>query len=196
MEVVHWYTHARRFPLLLGRFGLNGGTIPGGPYTIPQAITAFGVLAGLHLTRGLWGQFGALPNLAILLGVPVAAGLAVGKMPHGTRNPLFVLAGMYRCVMAPALGRKAGGAVKPARPHRVRHRLATGAVPATVAPSPDTAQPKLSRFPASWHRGPTGARRTGQTAAPAADPARPRAAALSGVQTLLATQEHSDSRST
>lgn len=192
MEVVHWYTHARRFPLLLGRFGLNGGTIPGGPYTIPQAITAFGVLAGLHLTRGLWGQFGALPNLAILLGVPVAAGLAVGKMPHGTRNPLFVLAGMYRCVMAPALGRKAGGAVKPARPHRVRHRLATGAVPAP----PDTAQPRLSRFPSSWHRGPTGARRTAQTAAPAAEPARPRAAALSGVQTLLAAQEHSESRST
>lgn len=169
VEVVKWYTRARRFPQLIGRTP-DGATIWGGPYTYTQvAVGVIGVVVGAK-TAWLWGRFGLIGNALVLLGVVYGLVLLVGRLPIGSRNPLSVAAGMLRALSAPAQGRVAGRAVRPARQRRISSRL-------VITEPPDSAAPRV-----------TAAART-----PAADraripvrPARVAAPALTGVQRLLA----------
>lgn len=55
VEVVKWYTKARRFPQLLGR-APDGTRIPFGPYTMTQAIGAGAVIFAAKVLSGLWAH--------------------------------------------------------------------------------------------------------------------------------------------
>jgi hypothetical protein len=122
-EVVRWYTHARRFPILIGKAGINGDPLPGGPYTSTQVVAWFGTLAGLYLTRGVWGQFGGFTNGLLLLGVPILVGWAARWIPHDARNPILVAAGWVRCFGAPPAGRVDGIPVRLRGEYRLRHQI-------------------------------------------------------------------------
>ena len=172
VEVVKWYTRARRFPQLIGRTP-DGATIWGGPYTYTQvAVGVIGVVVGAK-TAWLWGRFGLIGNALVLLGVVYGLVLLVGRLPIGSRNPLSVAAGLLRALSAPAAGRVAGRAVRPARRRRISSRLVITEPPRSdvgTAPAPAAARiPAADRAPA-----------------PQRPPARVAAPALSGVQRLLA----------
>jgi hypothetical protein len=122
-EVVRWYTHARRFPILIGKAGMNGDPLPGGPYTSTQVVAWFGTLAGLYFTRDMWGQFGQFMNALVLLGIPILVGWAARWIPHDARNPLLIAAGWIRCFGAPPAGRVDGVPVRLRSPYRLRHQF-------------------------------------------------------------------------
>lgn len=167
-EVVRWYTHARRFPILIGKAGMNGDPLPGGPYTSTQVVAWFGTLTVLYLTRDFWGRFDGLTNGVLMLGIPILVGWAARWIPHDARNPLLVAAGWVRCFGAPPEGRVDGVPVRLRRPYRLRHRFVVD--PRSYAP-PSHAAPAPEPVPE-----------------PAADPEPldPPAPQLTGVQALLA----------
>lgn len=179
VEVVKWYTRARRFPQLIGRTP-DGATIWGGPYTYTQVVVGVvGVVIGAK-TAWLWGQFGLIGNTLVLLGIVYGLVLLVGRLPIGSRNPLSVAAGTLRALSAPAQGRVAGRVVRPARQRRISPGLVI-----TEPPRPDIAAPRVpaaARTPAA-DRAPTPAR-----------PARVAAPSLTGVQRLLAGLPIEESR--
>jgi hypothetical protein len=121
-EVVRWYTHARRFPILIGKAGMNGDPLPGGPYTSTQVVAWFGTLAVLYLTRDVWGVFDGFTNGLLLLGIPILVGWAARWIPHDARNPMLVAAGWVRCFGAPPEGRVDGIPVRLRREYRLRHQ--------------------------------------------------------------------------
>ena len=121
-EVVRWYTHARRFPILIGKAGMNGDPLPGGPYTSTQVVAWFATLAGLYFTRDVWGQFGDFMNAVVLLGLPIAVGWAARWIPHDARNPMLIAAGWIRCFGAPTDGRVDGVPVRLRSPYRLHHK--------------------------------------------------------------------------
>jgi hypothetical protein len=178
VEVVRWYTRARRFPQLIGRTP-DGARIWGGPYTFTQAVGAGLVLfVGLN-TMGLWAHYGLVGNGLILLGAAYAVVLVLGRIPVGARNPLAVAAGASRALTAPRTGRLAGRPVRLRRPRRLRHQMHVLLDPTPVTRSPANPPPVAPADRA-------------QAAAPADPPppapaaAGPRPPALTGVQSLLA----------
>ena len=122
-EVVRWYTHARRFPILIGKAGMNGDPLPGGPYTSTQVVAWFGTLAVLYVTGDVWGRFGDFMNAIVLLGVPILVGWAARWIPHDARNPVLIAAGWVRCFGAPPAGRVDGVPVRLRSPYRLRHQF-------------------------------------------------------------------------
>lgn len=175
LEVVKWYTRARRFPQLLGRTP-DGGRLPGGPYTFTQAIVGGLVLfVGLN-SMGLWARYGLIGNMVILLGVAYGAVFAIGRLPIGSRNPLALASGALGALTAPSTGRVDGRRVRLSRPQRVEHTVSV-----LLTPVPQSwAHAPVNDAPAAPARPIPGA-------APAAAPAgRQVHAQLTGVQALLA----------
>ncbi|MFE2470274.1 hypothetical protein [Streptomyces mirabilis] len=105
------YTHARRHPLVIGRFP-GGGRLWGGPYTVPQAIVMAGSFVALIVFRPLWAHFGLLGNVVIAFAVPYALGFVVRKVNVDGRNPLAVAGSMLGLMGAPSTGRMGGRPLK------------------------------------------------------------------------------------
>ncbi|MGW4981607.1 hypothetical protein [Streptomyces mirabilis] len=105
------YTHARRHPLVIGRFP-GGGRLWGGPYTIPQAIVMAGSFVALIVFRPLWAHFGLLGNIIIAFAAPYALGFVVRKVNVDGRNPLAVAGSMLGLMAAPSTGRMGGRPLK------------------------------------------------------------------------------------
>lgn len=196
-DVVKWYTRARKFPQLLGRFA-DGNKIPGGPYTITQAFGAGGVLLLAKNTTSIWAQYGLLGNAALLASVAYGVVLALGRVPPGARNPMSILAGIAHAVCAPRQGRIAGRPVRMRRPRRVQHRIVIRhpAPIGTAATAPTTArQPEPAPAPASVARPPAVRMTVSARPSPRRMPVPPNRPhrtrapqpALSGVQLLLST---------
>lgn len=122
VEVARWYTRARRFPQLVGRF-TDGRPIPGGPYTYTQVGVLVATVFLGSKTTWLWGHFGTVFNAAILFGVAYAGALLVGRAPIGGRNPLL-LSGWAVRALTPQHGNRrwATGAGEPAPPRARRLR--------------------------------------------------------------------------
>jgi hypothetical protein len=195
VERVKWYTLARRFPQLIGRTP-DGARIPGGPYTVTQAVGGVVVLAAGYYSMGLWAGFGTFGNYAALILVTGATIIGLGKIPLGARNPVSIALGAARAASAPRAGRLRGKAVRIRAPHQVRHRIVVCRLIPTTAGDP-TPTPVMARTPspvtpppaAPELREPTlaapgaGARRrparTPQTSSPVPQ--------LTGVQALMAT---------
>lgn len=98
-EIAKTFTRTRRIPQLIGRTS-DGARIPGGPYTMTQAIGGFVVGWLLYLTMGLWGGGSAMWNWAMAL---TAVGIAVfllGRLPIGGRNPMSMLMGFGNATLA------------------------------------------------------------------------------------------------
>lgn len=181
LETVKWYTRARRFPQLLGRTP-DGTKIPGGPYTITQAVGAGLVLFVGVNTMGLWARYGMFGNAAGLLGLTALTVVGLGRIPVGSRNPLSVLSGLVHAMSAPHAGRVAGRPVRLRRPHQLTHRL-------TVC-HPTREQQQVSTVstppPRVTRQQPPAAARSSVPRAPQPRTETPLRPALTGVQALLA----------
>ena len=141
-EVVKWYTRARRFPQLIGKTP-DGASIWGGPYTYTQVIGGAVFLVAGAKTIGLWGHFGSMGNVIVLLAASYGTVLLLGQLPAGARNPLSVAAGLLRACFAPPLGRLAGSPVAARRPHRAHNRVTISGHQPQSTPQPAPA-PHLS----------------------------------------------------
>jgi len=122
IERVKWFTLARKFPQLIGRTP-DGARIPGGPYTITQAIGGLVVLVVGYYSMGLWANFGVLGNYVVLLSLTGAVVFGLGRIPLGSRNPAAIGMGAFRALSAPPRGRVRGRAVRIRRPRKLSQRV-------------------------------------------------------------------------
>jgi hypothetical protein len=123
LEVVRWYTRARRFPQLIGKTA-GGERIWGGPYTMTQVLAVATVGFVGWQTIGLWGHMTGIGNVMVLAGAIIGAGILAGRIPPGVRNPLILVRGAWRALDAPTHGRlTTGRPVTPRRPVRTRTRV-------------------------------------------------------------------------
>ena len=122
VERVKWFTLARKFPQLIGRTP-DGARIPGGPYTITQAVGGLIVLVGGYYSMGLWANFGVLGNYTLLLALTGAVIFGLGRIPLGARNPAAIGMGAFRAVAAPQRGRLRGRPVRIRRPRQLTQRV-------------------------------------------------------------------------
>jgi hypothetical protein len=179
VEVVRWYTRARRFPQLIARTP-DGTRLPGGPYSIHQIVAAAVLLMVGYKSMGLWAHFGFITNTAILLGGTWAVVYGIGKIPVGARSPITVATGAVQAMVTPTRGRHRGKPVRIRRPKRIRHRLIVAAAPiARTAADPIPAAAVAPRLAAAPVPAPTGQPLPSRPAPP-----------LTGVQLLLARKEH------
>lgn len=145
LERVKWYTLARKFPQLIGRTP-DGARIPGGPYTITQAVGGLIVLIFGYYSMGVWAGFGVLGNYTVLLSVTGAVVFGLGRIPLGARSPASIGVGVVRAVTAPQRGRLRGRPVRIRRPRKLTQRvvmcteITTAATPA-AAPETCVASP-------------------------------------------------------
>ena len=88
VEVVRWYTRARRFPKLIGKTP-GGEKIWGGPYTLMQFIVGASVFFISVKTRDLWGNFGVVGDIALAGGASIGWPSWQAKPPSApaTRYP-------------------------------------------------------------------------------------------------------------
>ena len=183
VEVVKWYTRARRFPRLVGRTH-TGGKIWGGPYTITQVVGAVVVVIAMLNTTSLWARGTVFTNVALLAGITYAVVFALGKMPPDARNPLSVLAGAAGALLTPGQGRQGGRPLRAVRPQRLRARIDVQPADQRPCLAAPTARRAAAPVPAAARRpGPVRqASRPRQVAAcrPAAGPALEPAPALVG----------------
>ena len=205
LDIVKWYTRARRFPQLIGRTP-DGAKIPGGPYTVTQAVGAGLILiVGLN-SMDLWARFGLIGNILVLATVTWTAVWLLGQIPVGSRNPLSVATGIAHAIGAPSTGRLAGRTVRIRRPHQLRHTVVlarTDMAPdvavlqkqrAHASPTAEqttplaTPEPRLPRFSGRQRPVEALAATQGPMSPPEASAAvlAPRMAPLTGVQALLA----------
>jgi len=183
LETVKWYTRARRFPQLLGRTP-DGTKIPGGPYTITQAIGAGLVLFVGVNTMGLWARYGMFGNAAALLGLTALTVVGLGRIPVGSRNPLSVLSGLAHAMAGPHAGRVAGRPVRLRRPHQLTHRMTVCHQTPQQQHISTTTDRRAARL---QHQQPPTAGRNPVAPGPRPRTAAPPRPALTGVQALLAT---------
>jgi len=122
VERVKWFTLARKFPQLIGRTP-DGARIPGGPYTITQAVGGLIVLVVGYYSMGLWANFGLLGNYTLLLSLTAAVIFGLGRIPLGARNPAAIGMGAFRAVAAPQRGRLRGRPVRIRRPRELTQRV-------------------------------------------------------------------------
>ena len=134
VERVKWFTLARKFPQLIGRTP-DGARIPGGPYTITQAVGGLIVLVVGYYSMGLWANFGVLGNYTLLLALTGAVIFGLGRIPLGARKPAAIGMGAFRAVAAPQRGRLRGRPVRIRRPRQLTHRvvICTALTPPPVA---------------------------------------------------------------
>lgn len=166
-EVARFYTRSRKFPRLIGR--LHDGTkIPGGPYTVTQAIVAAVVLALGLVTRGLWGTGTILVDIPIVLLVAWGGAWGAGRLPATRRNIGSILLGAVGAMFRPAAGKYREQTVKLSPPHFAGGTAVIGGAktpttthpqPAIPAPAPVavTAAAEETQTPAATELVPVGA---------------------------------------
>lgn len=120
-DVVRFYTGARKFPFFVGKLG--DFRLPGGPYTLTQMLTAAAVIAVGKWSIGVWGShMRPLVAWVVLLVIGVGAGVLVGRIPFGGRNPLLIAWGIVGYFDAPAWGTRRGREVRIGKTRRVKVR--------------------------------------------------------------------------
>ncbi len=137
IERVKWFTLARKFPQLIGRTP-DGARIPGGPYTITQALGGLVVLVVGYYSMGLWANFGVLGNYVVLLSLTGAVVFGLGRIPLGSRNPAAIGMGAFRALSAPPRGRVRGRAVRIRRPRKLSQRVV---ICTAITPRPPVSTP-------------------------------------------------------
>lgn len=172
-RVMRIYTRALKVPVLIGRVP-GGGSIPLGPYTLPQLVGGAVTLVGGALTLDTWGPLGTAGNLALLLLAAIGVTVVLGRIKTGSRNPVIAAIAAAGTITSPTWGRLAGRPVRARRPTRVTHRLLldlpTAPIPGstlttTSTAAPTTAAPTLSQ-PAPTVFAPPAAAATKPPAAP------------------------------
>ncbi|MCB5910397.1 hypothetical protein [Streptomyces pinistramenti] len=133
------YTKVRRHAPVVGHWP-GGGRIWGGPYTVPQLVVASGTFAVLFVARGLWAHHG-LVDVLLLVGVPYALALIVGRVHIDGRNPLAVAASAVGLAVSGSGGRMGGRPVP-----RFRRRAVVGVC--TLARQPQNDESGRGAVPA------------------------------------------------
>lgn len=118
VDVGRFYTRSRRFPKLIGRMH-DGTRIPGGPYTVPQAVIGVIAFVLANMTRSLWGTGTFLVDLLIAAGIGWGAMWLAGQIPATRRNLLSVIAGIIRIYTRPLEGSYRGATLRLGRPRYV-----------------------------------------------------------------------------
>ena len=106
----HSYTHARRYPLVIGKIG--GFALPS-PLSPSQIATLLGSFFVMLVARRWWGFL--LPGIAdavLLLLVPAAAAWAVRHLRMEGRSPVKMLMGLITLAAAPGRGTVRGRRVR------------------------------------------------------------------------------------
>lgn len=137
------YTHARRFPLVIGQIG--GYYLPV-PYTPAQFAVGGGAFGLLLWTRHAWGVLGPLGNLLVLLVVPLTLAWMVRHMKIEGRSTFRALGGFGRYLSRSPRGRLHGRPVRPSRPHRQRP-VSVFVMQAAVVPAADGIRPWVPDMP-------------------------------------------------
>jgi hypothetical protein len=181
-EVARFYTRSRKFPRLIGR--LHDGTkIPGGPYTVTQAIVAAVLLALGLVTRGLWGTGTILVDIPIVLLVAWGGAWGAGRLPATRRNVGSILLGAVGAMFRPAAGKYREQTVKLNPPHFAGGTAVIGGTttPTTTQPKPAVPAPVPVVAPTALEETPAPA--AGELVPAGAAPAR---TPVTGVERLLA----------
>ena len=117
------YTHARRFPMVIGKIG---------GYALPTPLTPaqVGVLISTVIievsTRQVWAVLPGSLDLIVAMALPVALAWAVRHARVEGRSPSRYAVGLLTYLTRPRRGVRNGRAVRDVRP--VRHRARAGAV--------------------------------------------------------------------
>lgn len=125
------YTHARRYPWIIGKVG--GWQLPT-QLTVAQ-LAAWGTsMFVLVQTRRLWAHLPRMLNLLVEMALPVGAAWAARHVRMEGRPPLRALAGLLSYLLMPRTGRVQGRAYRGPRPRRVSARLLVARSAPSVAP--------------------------------------------------------------
>lgn len=130
-EVAKTFTRTRRIPQLIGRTS-DGARIPGGPYTMTQALGGFAVGCVLYLTMGLWGGGSAIWNWLMALTAVGVAVFLLGRLPIGGRNPMSVLLGFGNATLSMRPSAVGGMAAPRTKVHAVTGEVVIRQAPAVV----------------------------------------------------------------
>lgn len=108
------YTHARRFPLVIGKIG--GYALPT-PLTPAQVVVLLASTGLLLATRDAWARLGGAGNLLVALLLPLALTWAVRHLRVEHRAPLRFALGCACYALRPRLGVRHGRPVRRPRAH-------------------------------------------------------------------------------
>lgn len=111
----HTYTHARRFPLVIGQIG--GFHLPV-PWTPAQLVVAVGTLLLLLMTRGVWAHLGVVGNVVVIIGLPLTLSFVVRHLKIEGRSTARALAGFARYLSRSRTGKLHGRSVPRTSSHR------------------------------------------------------------------------------
>ena len=114
------YTHARRYPWVIGRIG--GWQLPT-QLTLAQVAAMGAALGVLVATRALWAHLPRAANLAVEVTLPGLAAWSVRHVRMEGRSPLRAMAGMVSFLATPRLGRLHGRPYRDTPPVLVRNRI-------------------------------------------------------------------------
>ncbi|WP_370324949.1 TcpE family conjugal transfer membrane protein [Euzebya sp.] len=107
------YTHARRFPLVIGKVG--GYALPT-PLTPVQVLVLVGLATAEILTRRWWAVLPGPLDLVVAMVLPVLAAWAVRHARVEGRSPLRYAMGLLAYATRPRRGLRAGRRVGAERP--------------------------------------------------------------------------------
>lgn len=111
------YTHARRFPLVIGKIG--GYALPT-PLTPAQVVVLVGTAAAEVFTRHHWAVLPGPADLVVAMIVPVTLAWAVRHATFEGRSPLRFAVGLMSYAARPRRGLRDGRPVPVDRPSRLR----------------------------------------------------------------------------
>jgi hypothetical protein len=118
-----YYTRGVRFPRLVGRTA-DGTRIPGGPYTLLQAVGGLLVFVVGQGTRPLWGGHGLLADYTFLAFATFGAAFALRFARPGGRDPVTAAVAVVGLYLQPRTGALNGRGIRIRRPHLVTGRIA------------------------------------------------------------------------
>jgi hypothetical protein len=127
VEIARFYTRSRRFPKVIGRLH-DGSRIPGGPYTVTQAVVGGAVLVVALVSRGQWGTGSFLFDFPLAVGVAWGGAWGAGRIPATRRNLVTVVLGGLGAMLRPVDGKYRDAAFKLRQPHRAGGSVAIEAV--------------------------------------------------------------------
>ncbi len=117
------YTHARRFPMVIGKIG--GYPLPT-PLTPAQAVVLVGTVAAELSTRHLWARFPGGLDMVVAMVLPLGLAWAVRHATVEGRSPLRFAMGVLAYVTRPRRGVRGGRPVGVQRGIRMTVRAVVG----------------------------------------------------------------------
>jgi hypothetical protein len=133
IDVARFFTRGVKFPRLLGTTP-DGKKIPGGPYTMLQAVGGLTAFLLTQFTKPLWTNGSTFTELLVIAAVTIGVGYALRHVRAGGRNPASAALSIATVLSQPKLGRLQGRPIRIRRPHLLAGTAVT--VPLTHEPGP------------------------------------------------------------